>query len=345
MSSTSYPVDQTESETSVPSVNRDIFDDIYQLLNANETEIRSLRSEVRSLRSEVLALMVPESSSRESQILTGHSDAWNGGAFLDPVRNQIISFSWESNKCCDFFVTQLRDATHGTTEVKRVDIPFDIRVRNPIYDGSRFFYLAESGYDNGTLRPCRRFGRVDLEDFSFEELAEIPKDFAAVFHGCFLQGVICMADNESQLWGYSVDTNEWIRYGVALPFTDGDKWRHGILLSDGQCLYCLGSFGLHRIEEDMRKCTLISSVPSGLAYTRDSILVLPYAESDCFMIVANVGGSKWSMYSSKTNKWKDLSDWDGPGTQNGRNFLVYSDATKTFYYHIHGKDRWQIVQL
>jgi len=289
-----------------------------------------------------------ESLSKETEILTGHDDAYNCGAFFDDVRNQIVSFSWESNNCRDVFITHFRDSSHGSTEVVKNVIPFDIRVRTPMYDGKRYFYVPETGWENNELKTCRRFGRFDLESLTFQELASLPAEFnmfAGIFYGCFFNGFVYIADNESQLCRYNVETNTWERYGITLPVGGGDKWHLGELLTDSHNLYIIGSFGLYQIDLEGRRCINLSSVPDGLDGSRDVILVRPCPESDTFVIVANVAGNSWQLYSSKTGRWKALPDWKGPGITWSRNYLVYSRTTKTFYYHIHGKKTWECVQL
>jgi len=304
---------------------------------------------LREMEDKLFLADILDSASRDSGIPTGHTDAYHGAALLDEIRHQIISVSRDSNDCRDVFVTNL---TTRSTEVRRNIIPFNVRRRRPIYDGIRFVYFTEAGYNSDRsgehLLHGRRFGRLNLESFSFEELAPIPEDpfkmFAPVFYGCFHHGVVYMADGDCQLCGYNVERNTWRRYGIILP-SDG-QWKQGSLLSDPtdeHRLYLLAVTGLYRIDFETLTCTLLSPTPVPI-YTYDAALVRLRPDSEFFAVI--VSGSKgWYMYSSKTNKLKALDSWKPSGTHYTRNFLVYDNASKTFYYHIHGQSTWQIVQL
>ena len=300
-----------------------------------------------------------ESSSTDSGVPSGHSAATNGGAFYDEVRHQIISVYRESNNCRDIYITHLTDPFHGTNEVRRNVIPFDVKLRVPIYDGCRFAYFAESGWNDGEVICGRRFGRVDLDTFSFEELPPIPADpfqmFASVFYGCYHHGVVFMSDGESQLCGYDVERGIWKRYGITLPTiprSDLEKYRHGTLISDPDDpmhLYLLSSYarpGFCRIDLEARTCTLLSPSPRrGTFDCYDSVLVRSRPGSDSFVIVVWGIGSSWHMWSSKTHKWKALSDWKEPQADRRRHFLVYAPDTKTFYYRVNGRSTWEAVKL
>ena len=295
-----------------------------------------------------------DSTSRDSGIPAGIPGARHGGAIFDEERNQIISVTTDSSNCRDVFVTHLTDANHGTTEVKKNVIPFDCQIRVPMYDGKRFVYFAERGWCNNQVVCGRRFGRLDLDSYSFKELATLPDDpfkmFAPCFHGCYHNGSVYMSDNESQLCRYIIERNEWRRCGIPLPVSGGDGNKYGYLLSDPSDenhLYLLGSCtkpGLYRIDFESFTCTMLSPT-SGALSSFDAILVRPRPESNIFAVVAVVGGSAWHAYSSKSNKWKALTDWKGPGCTWCRGFLAYAQTTKTFYYHIHGQPTWEIVQL
>jgi len=323
--------------------------------NGQIQSIEELRAAVAELKRDVRALEdrtfigdILDSSSRDSGIPAGHTDAFHGGALYDETRNMIISVSQDSNKCRDVHVTHLGDRR---TEVRKNIIPFDCQFRVPMYDGQRFVYFTERARDNDDSVCGRRFGRMDLESLTFEELPPLPaepfKTFAGTFHGCYHHGVIFMSDDECQICGYDIESGVWRRYGITLPI-EGERWKHGTLLSDPNDehhLYLLGSYskpGLYRIDFKSFTCTLLSLTP-GTVKCYDAVLVRSRPESSMFAIVAKTG-EKWHMYSSKSNKWKAL-DWKGPGISWSRDFLVYCQKTKTFYYHIHGQPTWEMVQL
>jgi len=336
---------------------RSLEETVKQFMTAFAEQESRLRAVENELKDRAFVSDVLESTSRNSEIPTGHSEVSHGGAMYDDVRNQIISISQESNRCRDIFVTHLTDATHGTTEVKKNVIPFNCDLRMPMYDGKRFAYITETGWDKHC---CRRFGRLDLESFTFEELTSIPaepyKMFAPCTYGCYHNGTLYMSDYESQLCGYDVEKKKWRRFGITLPNAvdrrDGDgEGRHGVLMSDpndDDHLYFIGSYvetGLYRIDFDEYTCTLMSKLPPGGHKSFDSLFVRPFPDSESFLVIVQTGGKEWHMYSSRTNKWKKLIGWAGPDQWCSRNFIVYANVTKTFYYHIKGHGHWEIVQL
>ena len=335
---------------------RSLEETLKQFMTIFAEQESRLRVVDNELKERAFIADVLESSSKESEIPTGDASAFHGGAVYDSVRKQIISVYQNSNKCRDVFVTHLTDATHGKTEVKKNVIPFETNVRNPIYDGSRFIYFIQAGWDNGTVLSVRRFGRLDLESFIFEELPSLPnqpfKSFAPVFYGCYHHGVVFTCDYDMHLCGYEVEKKSWRRFGIVLPLSGGEPWKHGNLLSDPsdeKHLYLLGSYtntGIYRIDFDAYTCTLLSSAPRSSFRSYDATLVRPCSDSNTFVVIASMGGNDYHMYSSKTNKWKALPGWKGSGiAQHSRCFLVYAEDTKTFYYHIHGRKTWEVVQL
>jgi len=289
------------------------------------------------------------SATKDSGILAGHSDAYRGGAIYDTVRNQIVSVSRASNNCRDVYLTRLNGPTNGKTELKKNAIPFDAFYRFPVYDGARYVYFTEATIDGGK---GQKFGRLDLETGTFENLPALPTDpfkhFATGLGGCYSNGVVYMADADSYLCGYSVERAFWFKCGLVLP-TDGEK-QLGRLLSDPlnqRFLYFMGveskSF-LYQIDLKDLTCTILSPLPDkGDEFS--AVLVHPRTSSENFVIVAEMANGKWYMYYSKRNSWRYLSKWKTCSEDCIRSFLVYAPFVKSFFFHINKEKNWQCARV
>jgi len=308
----------------------------------------SLAQRIDALEDSLFLTQLELSVSRDSGIPTCHPDALHGGAILDDSRRIIVSVSRDCNKGRDVFVTHLTDEGDGTTEVLKDKILFDSHYRFPIYDGSRFVYFREMASGGG----CgKRFGRLDLDTFSFKELPAISIDIRDnCFAGCYHRGVIYMIDTKCRLCGFNTQIERWDTYGIEIPvFNDGNKF-YGRLLSDPQDpthLYYIGfktKNGLYKIDLDANTVTLLSRIPLEVD-EYDTILIRNRPQSDGFVIILSVTDGSWHMYSSRTKTWKALSKWKGKSLDYIKDYLVFSQSTKTFYYHIHGNDTWETVQL
>jgi len=311
--------------------------------------VRDLSSRLRTAEDELFWLKLLHSGNVKSGIPTLHADARHGGAVI--VTNQtevlIISVSLESNQCRDVFITRLADATHGTTEKKENLIPFNNGYRQPMYDGDRYVYFTETTLEAGK---GRRFGRLDVVKFTFEELSPLPegyKTFCYGFAGCCHFGAVYIPNADSQLCVYDVERNTWFQHGMTIP-TEGQGW--GRFLSDPRDrshLYCIGRCtmsNLYLIDLERRQHSILCPLPTQVNEL-DAALVRPSPESDVFVIVARMYDGTWYVFSSKTNTWNLLPSWKKYDNNWIRNFLVYSPASKTFYYHEHGSSTWDIVQL
>ena len=159
-----------------------------------------------------------------------------------------------------------------------------------------------------------------------------------------------MIDTKCHLCGFNVKTESWAIYDIEIPvFNDKDKY-YGRFLSDpkdAKYLYYIGvktKKGLYRIDLEAKTVTLISTIPLDID-EYDAILIRNRPNSDGFVIIASITDGSWHMYSSRTQTWKALSKWKGRSFDRIKDYLVFSRSTKTFYYHIHGCDTWEIVQL
>jgi len=316
---------------------------VKQCMNTNscaECQLRMTRIE-----DELFLVQLQLSSSRDSGIPTGRTNALNGGAIYDDSRRIIVSVARAYNQGRDVFVTHLAEKS---TEVMKDKIPFVVRRKRPIYDGKQFVYFLESPDDK---EKGRRFGRLNLDNFVFEELSPVPAEpfgrYSLATSGCFHQGVVFAADSRRQLCGYNVETKTWNEYhGIILPTGEGE-W--GAIFSDTQHLY-FGSGteetrSLYRIDLDSRSLNRLSFVPTNPgAY--NAFLIYNRPGADFFVYIVCLPNGTWYMYSSKTETWKPLSPWNGwSGGCAIDDFLVYAPSTKTIYYHINGHETWEMVQL
>ena len=102
--------------------------------------------------------------------------------------------------------------------------------------------------------------------------------------------------------------------------------------------------GLYQIDLVSRTLTLISSIPM-VTNEFDAVLIRNRPDSEDFVIVMSVQDGSWHFYSSKTNTWKPLPKWKITINNYIHSYLVYVEATKTFYYHVNGCDTWEAVQI
>jgi len=283
-------------------------------------------------------------SSSKSDIKIVPGDGKYCGAVYDPVRNFIISVSYECNKCHDLLLTHVDD---GLTVVKENVIPFVSQYHTPVYDGKQYVYFMEDSFDNGG----ERFGRIDLESFSFDELPHIAgKKFAASFSGCFHDGNVYTIDKEAMLWRYSVADSDWYPCEVKVP-TDS-KYVYARLLNDPQnkshYIYLMADSdktgGLYRIDLDKHEIALVSKPPVPFEDHHEVLYIqLPSNE---FIVVAALKGGLWYYYSSKNGSWANIpkDQWKPPKLRYN-DYLVFSTRNKSFYYQVENSDAWETVQL
>ena len=161
-----------------------------------------------------------QTKSKTTGIATGHEGATCGGAVFDDARHIIVSTSYGANWCRDVFVTQLSDATHGTTTCKKNLVPFSSTNHAPVFDGTKHVYFMERSNKDGN---GHRFGRVDVDTWVFEELPQLPgTKFGVVFAGCWHNGAVYAVDADKQLCAFDVAHNTWSRCGVQLPAPHDD---------------------------------------------------------------------------------------------------------------------------
>ena len=308
-----------------------------------------LLSRIEELEDRLWLTELELSSSVDSGVSTGHTDAYHGGAICDENRREIISASRDSNSCRDIFITQLTDRTQGRTRKLANQVLFNAFYRFPVCDGNRFVYFSQYGDENN------RFGRFDLESNTFDELARIPGDhFASPFSGCFHHGSLYYLDCKDQLCRYDVERGAWSRCCITLPTFKSGSAVYGHLLSDptdAEHLYYLAVKSLkclYRIDLRTHSYTPVCPLPWD-SWLYNTILIRRRPGSDGFVIITSIDGGSWYMFSSKTNTWKPLPKWKTAHGYGGGgpilSFLVYLPQYKTFYYHVHGRSTWEMVQI
>ena len=222
-------------------------------------------------------------SSLLSDLVTGHNDACCGGAIYDNIRNIIISVTNGYNGCRDVYVTYLND---GATKLKKELVPFSVTNHAPVYDGKKYVYFMEYSYQDGN---GKRFGRIDLDTFVFEELPSLPDmKFAATFSGCFHNENVYAVRNDSELCCYNVIERKWNCCDIKVPADNEDICVR--LLNDphneSNCIYMMGynsQGGLYCIDLDKHEVNLISKLPVIYDMLRDALLV--QTESNEFIVV------------------------------------------------------------
>ena len=316
-------------------------------VEATETKLDATEREpahARSTSPEWLAhAVVRQTRSETTSIATGHTDAKASGAVFDDTRRIIVSVSLGSNKCRDVFVTQLTDATHGTTTCKKNLVPFDSTDHTPVFDGTKHVFFMECSFE------CdgKRFGRVDVDTWKYEELPPLPgTEFGVLFSGCWLDGKVFAVDADKQLCAFDVAHNTWSRCGVTVPSTD-EEYVDVRLLSnphDTQHIFVMvDNGGLHVVDLATRTVSLLSTPPVPFDVTRDVVLV--GADKDTFVVVAALEDGAWHVFDSITKQWTWLDGWKPYDGEYNHNFLVFAPSLRSFFYHIEGKDKWEAVPL
>ena len=271
-------------------------------------------------------------------------DAAHYSCVIDDTRRIIVSVSDDSNECHDVFVTQLTDATHGTTTCKKNLVPFGSTNHAPVFDGTKHVFFME--YSNNC--DGRRFGCVDVDTWVFEELPQLPgTKFGVVFSGCWHNGKVFAVDADKQLCAFDVAHNTWSRCGVTIPTPHGDAVRVRLLSNphDTQHIFvmvCDG--GLHVIDLEAHTVSLLSTPPVPFDKTRD-VVVVGGADKDTFVVVAALCEGVWHVFDSHTKQWTKLGMWKPFKGELNHNFLVFSPTLRSFFFHIHNTDTWEAVPL
>jgi len=260
----------------------------------------------------------------------------DGSAFYDPTRNAIFAVSGNANNCMDVFVTRLTDPTHGETERRANVIPYPSHGQYPIFDGVRYAYFCESEGDANN-----RFGRLDLDTFVFEELANIPGSFREFNSGCFSLGKIyAISEDDESIVRYDPDEDSWEDVGINI---EGECRLLADPLDEG-LFYCFkeGDRGLYSIDVNTRTQTLISTPPSRLDLGQNGealVVSLPDTSRVLFTSLSD----RWYFYSFADQTWTPLENWDH--VHNGSAHLVVIPDGPVALYHIDQRDNWTGVNL
>jgi len=278
---------------------------------------------------------LPETRSFESPILALENTSHDGSAFFDPVRRIIVAVSGQANNCRDVMVTLLTDPTHGETTRHSNIIPYPSHGQYPIFDGSKYAYFCESEGDEND-----RFGRLDLDTMTFEELARIPGDFEEFNSGCFANGKIYAVNGDNSIKEYDPPTNTWTDFGVNLE--------HDCRLLadplDDDIIYELdsGTNGFFQIDVHTHDRTLVSTPPRSFDLGQNGealVVALPDSSRVLFTSLSDT----WYFYSFEERRWSSLDNWSE--VSNGTAHLVIIPDGPTALYHVDGESHWTGVNL
>jgi len=276
-----------------------------------------------------------ESRSAQSLIPTVEASSHDGSAFYDPGRNIIVAVSGNGNNCRDVCVTTVTDGTHGTT-IRRADIiPFGSHGQYPIFDGVRYAYFCQSEDDDNN-----RFGRLDLDNWTFEDLPSIPGSFKEFCSGCCALGKIYAITDEDRMLEFDPATRAW----NATPLHIRNECR---LLADplnSGVFYALESNGggFFEIDGATFAKTLISSPEDELDLNQNGealIVALP----DMSRVLFTCLSGTWWCYLFERNEWIQLEHWDD--AENGSAHLVIVPFGPSALYHQDETDHWLSVNL
>jgi len=288
-----------------------------------------------------------ESSAKATTIETSTNAANMCGAIYFPPKHCIIrTTSNTSNPGRDLIVTTLTGPTTGTNEVKSGIIPFKCTNHPPVFDGNLYAYFIQDASEG----PGNRFGRLDLNTFTFTELKVLPSDkFGAYFSGCYHQGKVFVVNNNAGIWCYDPATDAWQNCETNAPNHDGNQYVRLLsdLEDDADHIYAMGmesKNGLHRINLKDHSIELISEPVPKFNVLRDAVLLRIDATE--FAVIAALDGGVWYGYSSKNRQWKRFYQWDStPTGVTTQNTLVYAAAEHTLYYHVQGNSYWNAAPI
>jgi len=259
----------------------------------------------------------------------------DGSAFYDPERNIIVAVSGNGNNCRDVMITHLSEGLHGETRRHENLIPFGSHGQYPIFDGVRFAYFCQSEDDDDN-----RFGRLDLDELTFEELAQFPGTFKEFCSGCCVLGKIYVVGDDDGLYEYNPAENVWTR----TPLNIASECR---LLSDplGEGhMYVLedDEHGFYSVDvEDFTK-TLITNPEHSFDLNQNGealVVALPDQSRILFTSLSDT----WYCYLFETDEWIRLAGWED--VRNGSAHLVIVPDGPTALYHIDDHPNWTGVRL
>jgi len=303
-------------------------DELVELYDANFKRMEK-EAKITSLLS-----LGASTSSSTSSILTADQYSSNGGAIYDPVHKIILSVSGGCNNGRNLKITQMSDGTHGKSTVSAGVIPFQTAFQYPLFDGTKFTYFFQ--HDN----PGNRFGRVNMDTLTFEELPSLPSGiFLHCCGGCIHNDNIYVINNSNKICEYCVKTQEWKTLNITVP-------ARGRLLNnpnDSEGIYAIFS-GQRFSRINLENETISDLCKPPLRYDLEGgnqegyLISLPY----CFIIFASLS-SVWHMYHSASDKWIELPKW-----KRATNFsahFVYVPEEHTAFYHVQGCTSWEMVSF
>jgi len=256
----------------------------------------------------------------------------DGGAFYDPKRSIIVAVSGNGNNCRDVMITHVTDATHGETTRHSNLIPYGSHGQYPIFDGVQYAYFLQSENEDND-----RFGRLDLDELTFEELARFPDVFKEFCSGCCAGGKIYAIDSDDHLCEYDPAANTWTTTTLNIS---SDCRLLADPLDEGH-FYALEVHELFEIEIGTFTKTSISRSPEELDLNQNGealIVALPSMSRVLFTFLG-----EWYCYLFEQNAWIQLSNWEH--VENGSGSLVIVPFGPSALYHIDDHTSWTGVRL
>ena len=314
-----------------------------RILRKSEEESAACKKRRVVFENELSFARLESTKRQESDISTGQKNATGGGSAYDERRHLIVSIANDKpSPRCDVFFTHLIDKT---VKCKKGLLPFDALFCCPVYDGTRYVYFTETSY--GQAKGVQ-FGCIDLETMKYEERPSNSVGmFGCGFGGCFHHGSFYAILVGGEICAYDVEKRSWGRCGVKVPTASNSILAR--LLSDpqddSQHLYVLTqSDGLHRIDLAQKTITCVSSPLFDYDGANEALLLR--VDQFEFIITAVLKGLSWYKYSSKTNTWTPLVYWKScVAPRNFHNHLFYDSSTRSFFYHVDGCEKWEVVPL
>lgn len=268
---------------------------------------------------------------------SGHSGAHDGGAALDPTRRLIVATCGNFDSGRSISIIHLPPAGHEGATVERREniVPFGTHGQYVVSDGVQYIYFFQS--EDG---PNNRMGRLNLDDFTFETLAELPREeFREFSSGCFHHGLLYMLGESYRLWCYNPEDNTWRETRVSLP-------RSARLLSDpaSEFIYavCSDRRGVQRINTETEDLSELTETPGSFSLGANNDAALVRVSSDVFAIFIHCENA-WQVYNSESNSWTALRNW--ADTSNGSGHIVVDEAEGFIYYHCDGHDTYYAVNI
>jgi len=273
------------------------------------------------------------SRSADSRIPAGERTSHDGGAFFDPVRNMIVATSGNSSNGRDVMFTYLREDP-PRSEKRSGIVSIENHGQYPVYDGEKYAYFFEMEDNNND-----RFGRLDLDTKTFEELPKCPSSFLHFGGFCYLNGFVYTAANSRGTnYKFNVEKGAWERWSV--PGLDTGSCRMQADPLHNRIAVLCGR-AIQWVDVETNTVTEKIRIDRNYEMGGNEEMLLINVSSDEYAIFASFSHD-WYVFWSKDKKLHRLSNWRNVSNNSGH--LVFDPETCRFYYHIDGGNTWSMVE-